>query len=171
MAVFEGSLLLRWLLLLPLLLLLLLPLGPASVVTCLANVVSAEKQPLRSELSTRVPARIRDAKVVTGCMLSKAPVAGYAPWMIISIDSSSEGLSRTCEARARQRSTYSLNGSCGLCLVETVDILFWHFSFIDTPLGSATWEYRLALKLVSFRSHLQEGAICRYPILALPSSS
>ena len=54
-----GSLLLEWLLLLPLLLLLLLLLLPLlllGVVACLANVVRVGKQPLRSELSTRVPA-------------------------------------------------------------------------------------------------------------------
>ena len=39
------------------------------------------------------------------------------------------------------------------------------------PLGSATWEYRLTLKLVPFQNHLQGGTICRYPILALPSLS
>ena len=115
-AVFGGSLLLGWLLpLLLLLLLLLLPLWLAGVVACLANVVSAGKQPLRSELSMRVPARIKDVRVVTGYMLSKAPVADYAPQMIISIDSSSEGLSGTYEARACQWPTYSPNGSCCFC--------------------------------------------------------
>ena len=94
-------------------LLLLLPL------LSLANAVSAGKLPLRSVLSTRAPARIKDEKVVIGWMLSKPSTSGCAPRMIISIDSSSEGLSRTCEARVRQPPTYSPNGSWGLYLVET----------------------------------------------------
>ena len=88
-------------------------------VACLANAVSAGKQPLQSELSTRAPTRIKDAKLVTGWMLNRAPMAGCAPRMIISIGSSSGGLSRTCKARARQRSMYSPNGFCGFCRVET----------------------------------------------------
>ena len=49
--------------------------------------------PLRNELSTLAPAQISATKVVTGWMLSKAPVDGCAPLITISIDSSSEGLS------------------------------------------------------------------------------
>ena len=120
--VLGRSLLLGWLLLLPLLLLLLLQLPLLlllllGVMACLANAESAGKLPLHSELSTRAPARIRDAKVVIGWMLSRAPVDGGAPRMTISIDSSSEGLSRTCEVRVRQRPTYSPNGSLGFWLV------------------------------------------------------
>ena len=69
MVVLGGSLLLGWLLLLPLLLLvlLLLPLWLLlEVVACLANVESIGKFPLRIKLSTRVPAQIKDANVVTG---------------------------------------------------------------------------------------------------------
>ena len=51
------------LLLLTLLLVLLLLL---LAVACLANAESARKLPLRSELSTQVPARISAVKVVTG---------------------------------------------------------------------------------------------------------
>ena len=68
-AILGGSLLLGWLLLLLLLplVLLLLPLWLLlEVVACLANAESVGKFPLCSELSTRVPARISDAKVVTG---------------------------------------------------------------------------------------------------------
>ena len=126
-----GSLLLEWLLLL-LLLLLLLPLPlrlwlllllPGAV-SCLANAVSVGKRSLRSELSTRAPTRIKDAKVVMGWMLSRPPMVGCAPRMRISIDSSSEGLLRTCEAKARHRPTYSSNGSLGLCPVVTRSSLF-----------------------------------------------
>ena len=53
-AVFGGSFFLGQLLLLPLLLLLVLLLLLA--VTCLANAEGAGKLPLRSELSTQVPA-------------------------------------------------------------------------------------------------------------------
>ena len=67
----------------------------------LANAVSVGKQPLRSELSMQPSARIKDAKLVTGWMLNRALVVGCAPRMIISIDSSLEGLSRTYEVRAR----------------------------------------------------------------------
>ena len=91
--------------LLPLLFLLL------EAVACFANSVRAGKFPLRSELSTRAPACIKDEKLGTGWMLSRAPVAGCAPLMIISIDSSFEGLSLTWEARVRQRPTYFSNGS------------------------------------------------------------
>ena len=82
-------LLLRWLLLL-------------EVLACLANAESAGKFPLHSELSTRVPTLISDAKLVTGWMHSRAPVAGCAPLMIISIDSLSEGLSLTWAAKECQ---------------------------------------------------------------------
>ena len=49
------------------------------VVACLANAESTGKLPLHSELSTRVPARISDANVVTGWMLCRALVDGCAP--------------------------------------------------------------------------------------------
>ena len=91
--VLGGSLLLEWLVL-ELLLLLLLPLW-LEVVAYFTNAVSAGKLPLRSKLSMRAPARIKDAKLVMGWMLNKAAVAGCVPRIIISIDSSSEGLSLT----------------------------------------------------------------------------
>ena len=59
----------------------------------LANADSTGKLLLRSESSTQAPARIRDENVVIGWMLNKPPTSGYAPRMIISIDSSSEVLS------------------------------------------------------------------------------
>ena len=52
--------------LLLLLVLLLVLLVLLLMVACLANVESAGKLPLRSELSTRVPAQISAVKVVTG---------------------------------------------------------------------------------------------------------
>ena len=79
--------------------------------TCFANAMSVGKFPLRSELSMQAATQISDAKLVTGCILSRALVAGCAPLMMISIDSLSEGLSLTWEARVRQRPTYSPNGS------------------------------------------------------------
>ena len=64
-AVIGGSLLLGLLLLV--LVLLLLPLWLLlEVAACLVKAESAGKLPLRRELSTRVPARIKDANVVTG---------------------------------------------------------------------------------------------------------
>ena len=54
--------------LLPLLSLLFLLL---EVVACFVNSVRAGKFPLHSELSTRVPARIKDEKLGTSWMLSK----------------------------------------------------------------------------------------------------
>ena len=110
---FLGQLLLLLLLLVLGLLLLLL------AVVCLVNVESAGKLPLCSELSTRVPARINAVKVVMGWMLSRAPVDGCAPPITILRDSSSEGASQTCEARARQRPTYSPNGLPGFYFVMT----------------------------------------------------
>ena len=52
--------------LLLLLVLLLVLLVLLLMAACLANAESAGKLPLRSELSTRVPARISAVKVVTG---------------------------------------------------------------------------------------------------------
>ena len=52
-------------------------------------------------------------------MDSRVPVAGCAPLMIISIDSSSEGLSLTWMAKERQQLTYSPNGSWGLYRIVT----------------------------------------------------
>ena len=96
-AVFGESFLFGRLLLLPLLLLLevLLLALLLLIAACLANAERAGKLSLRRELSTRAPALMSAAKVVTGWMLSRAPRDGCAPLMTISIDSSLEGLSRT----------------------------------------------------------------------------
>ena len=112
---FLGRLLLLLLLLLLLVVVVLLLLAEA----CLANAESAGKLPLHNELSTRAPAWMSATKVVTGWMLSRAPVDGCPPLIRISINSSSESLSRTCEAKAYQWPTYCLNGSPRFYLVAT----------------------------------------------------
>ena len=66
---FGESFFLGWLLVLPLLLLLVLLLVLLVlllVAACLASAESAGMLPLRSELSTQVPARINAVKVVMG---------------------------------------------------------------------------------------------------------
>ena len=75
--------------------------------------------PLHSELSTWVPALVSDAKLVIGWMHSRAAIVGCAPLIIISLDSSSDGLSRTWVARERQRPTYSPNGLWSLYRMAT----------------------------------------------------
>ena len=89
------------------------------LLACLAIAESAGKCLLRSELSTRLPTLINDAKLVTGWMDSRVAVAGCAPLLIMLIDSSSEGLPLIWAAMERQRLTYSPNGSWGLCWMAT----------------------------------------------------
>ena len=65
------------------------------LLACLANAKSAGKCPLYSELSMLAPALISDAKLVMCWMQSRVPVADSAPLTIISLESSSKGLSLT----------------------------------------------------------------------------
>ena len=140
----------------PLLLLLL------EAVTYFANAESAGKFPLYSDLSTRAPARISDAKLVMGCRQSRAPVTGYAPLMTISIDSSPEGLSLTWKARVCQWPTYSPNGSWGFCRVATRFMHLGIKSRLKEFYSRNTWERSSQVMMVAMSrdvNHLSAGPV------------
>ena len=95
-------------------------------------------------------------------MLSRAPVAGCAPPITILWDSSSEGPSRTCEARAHQRPTYSPNGSLGFCFVATRSARFGTRSRMKEYCPRNAWLRSFHVLMVAISSevnHLSVGPV------------